>query len=195
MRAYPIIADCRLPIADLFFFPFYNLPFAFCLYAILPPLMLTKFLRSLWIKSPRFFRRLTVRLIEPRFTVSVGAVVQDRQERILLLKHVFRPGSGWGIPGGFIAVGEQPEEALTREIKEETGLEIENPRLIFSRMHIKPKHLELVFLARSHGAAEVCSMEISDAEWFGLDELPQDLNKDQRWLIKRALNDGIEKQS
>src|SRR2546423_1479829 len=87
--------------------------------------MLKRLLAGLWRASPRALRRAGVWLVQPRFAVTAGAVVFDERGRVLLLRHVLRRGSGWGIPGGFLARGEQPEEAVRREVRAETGLELE----------------------------------------------------------------------
>ena len=79
---------------------------------------------------PGKLRRWSARRLQQRFTVSAGAVVIDDQRRVLLLKHVFRTGSGWGVPGGFIGEGEEPEVAIRRELLEETGLELEHAELL-----------------------------------------------------------------
>jgi ADP-ribose pyrophosphatase YjhB (NUDIX family) len=50
-------------------------------------------------------------------------VVFNSENKVLLLEHSFRSGSGWVLPGGFIEANEQPEEAIKREIFEEAGLE------------------------------------------------------------------------
>ncbi len=47
-------------------------------------------------------------------------------KKILLLKHTYRDKYPWGIPSGWLKRGEQPMEALQREIKEETGMVVEN---------------------------------------------------------------------
>ncbi len=88
--------------------------------------MLKGLLAGLWRGAPRVVRRACVWVAQPRFTVTAGAVVCDEGGRVLLLRHVLRAGSGWGIPGGFLRAGEQPEEAVRREVREETGLELES---------------------------------------------------------------------
>lgn len=122
-----------------------------------------------------------------RFTASAGAVVTDRQGRVLLLKHRFRPGSGWGIPGGFMEAGEQPEETLRRELREEVGLELQSAEIMLVRSFNDPLQLEIIFRARSNGTAAPRSMEVKQLGWFSPDSLPQKLSTDQRELIKRAL--------
>ena len=96
--------------------------------------MLQKLFGKIWRISPRLFRVYLVRLTQPTFTVSVGAVVTNEEEKVLLLDHVFRPSpSGWGIPGGFVNENEQPEEALRRELCEEIGLQIESLEMVSVR--------------------------------------------------------------
>jgi len=64
--------------------------------------MLNDLLGTIWRRAPKSLKRLTVRLSHPRFAVTAGAVITDSRGRVLLLKHRFRPGKGWGMPGGFM---------------------------------------------------------------------------------------------
>ena len=84
---------------------------------------------KIWKMLPRRLRLQIIRASQKKFTVSVGAVITDEAGKVLLLEHHLRPASGWGIPGGFVEHGEQPEAAIRRELREETGLELENVRL------------------------------------------------------------------
>src|SRR6185436_13869088 len=95
--------------------------------------MLNDLLGAIWRRVPGRLRRWTVRLSHPQFAVTAGAVIRDSQGRVLLLKHRFRPGTGWGMPGGFMMVGEQPQDALRRELREEVGLEVERLELFTTR--------------------------------------------------------------
>ena len=64
----------------------------------------------------------------PRIPVSAGALIYDRDGRLLILKPTYK--SGWTIPGGVMeADGESPWEACRREVREETGLEVSHGRL------------------------------------------------------------------
>jgi 8-oxo-dGTP diphosphatase len=61
----------------------------------------------------------------------VGAIIKDDQGRLLLIKRGHEPGAGlWSLPGGRIEPGETDAEALVREMREETGLEVEAGDLI-----------------------------------------------------------------
>ena len=154
--------------------------------------MLKRLLAVVWVNTPGFVRRWGVRLTQPRFTVTAGAVISDERGRVLLLRHVFRKGSGWGIPGGFLARGEQPDEAVRRELREETGLPLEEVELAFVRTLARPHQVEVIFRCRMQAAAlagREDSLEIDRAEWFERDALPEGIGDDQRRLIARALGD------
>ena len=152
--------------------------------------MLNDLLGAIWRRMPSTVRRWTVRLSHPRFAVTAGAVVTDSRGRVLLLKHRFRPGSGWGMPGGFMEQGEQPAEAVQRELREEVGLEVENLKLVTTRAFKTVKQVEIVFSCQAVGDPDQLNFEIKKAAWFLPDDLPAELPKDQARLIKRALNDG-----
>lgn len=150
--------------------------------------MLNNLLGKLWRGSPVRLRRFGVWLVEPRFTVTAGAVVVDGEGRVLLFKHVFRRGSGWGIPGGFLEKGEQPEDAIRRELREEAALELEEARLLSVRTLPNVQQVEILFLARPRRASDArpASGEVSRVGWFAPDALPPELSRDQRGLIQRA---------
>jgi 8-oxo-dGTP diphosphatase len=155
-------------------------------------LMLKELLGNAWRHVPRFARRFLSRLAQPRFTVSASAVVIDPQGRVLLLKHVFRPGSGWGLPGGFLKTGEQPEAALKRELREEVGLELQQVRQLRTRSFRKPRHVEVVFTSLAEGQPQPNSLEIAQAGWFTIEDLPPGLSDDHCRLIEVALRNREE---
>lgn len=63
----------------------------------------------------------------------VGAVIKDAEGRLLLIRRGHEPGKGlWSIPGGRIEDGESDEDAVVREVHEETGLLVTVGRLIGS---------------------------------------------------------------
>jgi ADP-ribose pyrophosphatase YjhB (NUDIX family) len=149
--------------------------------------MLQKFIGKLWRITPTAIRAYGVRAWQTTFTVSVGAIVFNAEGKVLLLDHVLRPASGWGIPGGFINEGEQPAEAVKREIVEEIGLEIENLELL--RVHTSRRHVEILYRATARGEGVVKSLEIKEVKWFALDEMPPEMSRAQKQVILQFLKE------
>jgi len=151
-----------------------------------------------------------MRLVHTRFTVTAGAIVMDSSNRVLLLQHRFRAGSGWGIPGGFIEAGEQPLDAMKRELQEEVpldamkrelqeevGLIIESAEVAGAQSFPAVRQVEILFLC-SVSDAQIAVMsptspEILDAQWFSLDGLPAGLPSDQQTLLKNILLHGAKR--
>jgi 8-oxo-dGTP diphosphatase len=148
--------------------------------------MLKDLIGKIWRKTPEFIRVRLIRGSQTTFTVSVGAVVVNSRGEVLLLDHVIRPGSGWGVPGGFIDAGEQPAEAVRREIMEETGLEIRNVEMKGART--LRRHVEILFRADGDGEPVVKSREIKRLGWFSPDAMPEGMSKSQIEIIRRLLS-------
>lgn len=148
--------------------------------------MWKRLLSGVWRRLPKQARRAGVLLTNARFTVTVGAVIFDPQNRVLLLQHRFRPGTGWGIPGGFINPQEQPEDAIRRELREEIGLEVDQLEIACINTLQQYQQVEIIFRASACTNAQPCSIEIHRAEWFEVTLLPDDLPHYQQMLIQRA---------
>ncbi|MDM7921832.1 MAG: NUDIX domain-containing protein [Pyrinomonadaceae bacterium] len=144
-----------------------------------------KAIRKVWRILPPGVRLGIVRATQRKFTFSAAVFVVDEEGRVLLLNHVLRPFSGWGLPGGFIGHGEQPEEAIRRELLEEVGIELEDLKMY--RIRTIRKHVEILFTAAPKGDARVLSREIIELGWFACGELPGQIGKTQREMIERLL--------
>jgi len=115
--------------------------------------------------------------------------VLDDEGRVLLLEHVFRAGPRWGLPGGFLANGEQPEAAIRRELREEVALDLDELELAFVRALEFTNQVEIVYRARTAGEPAPRSVEIASYGWFERDRLAELLSADQRRLVARALDE------
>lgn len=150
--------------------------------------MLETLIKLTWKNLPYYLRLRVVRLTQKKFTASVVAIVTNQKEEVLVLDHLIRPGSSWGLPGGFLEADEDPEEAIKREIMEETGLELEGIRLI--QIRTIRKHLEMLFRAEGVGTAEIRSREIKNLGWFRLDDFPEEMSEGQKELVRELMQEA-----
>ena len=118
-----------------------------------------------------------------RFLVGVTGLGVDRHGRVLLARHRFGAPQ-WRFLGGFLHVRERVEDALAREIREETGLAIEVGPVLEIVTGYRWARVELVFAFRVAGGTEALTAEVAQLGWFGVDELPE-VRADQRGLIER----------
>lgn len=143
---------------------------------------------AVWRKMPSRVRNLVIGLTNPRFTVSVAAVITDETGRVLLFKHVFRTGNGWGIPGGFVGRGENPEDALRRELWEEAKLKLVEIKFARARTFRRPQQIEIIYRARAVGTPKTGGFEISSLAWHTREELRKVLSSPHLRLIESVLD-------
>jgi 8-oxo-dGTP diphosphatase len=151
--------------------------------------MFIRIFGGIWKRLPSGMRLGIIRSTQKKFTASVGIIITNADGKVLLLEHILRPGSGWGIPGGFINHGEQPETAARREIREETGIELENLRML--RVRTIDRHIEILFRAESNEEARVESREIKNLGWFAVGKMPEEMSRIQRSIVEKVLRDEI----
>jgi mutator protein MutT len=107
------------------------------------------------------------------------ALVVDEQGRILLGRRSAEVEHGkWDLPGGFLEEGEHPVGALVRELREETGLEIEPLRFFgfwtdsYGAGPDARSTLNLYWVARMVTGEPRAADDVSELRWFARDALP-----------------------
>jgi ADP-ribose pyrophosphatase YjhB (NUDIX family)/phosphoglycolate phosphatase-like HAD superfamily hydrolase len=127
--------------------------------------------------------------------VTVGALIFDNQNRVLLVQ-TYKWSNLWGIPGGKIKYGEPSEDALRREIKEETGLDVCSIKFVMTQDCIhsdefyRDEHFILLnYTCISNDSQNVkLNEEAHNYTWVSLeDALKMHLNLPTRRLIDEVI--------
>ncbi|MCX5396875.1 NUDIX domain-containing protein [Streptomyces sp. NBC_00102] len=146
----------------------------------------------LWrlIRGPLQWRVLW--LAHAKFNVGVTGVVRNDAGQVLLLKHrLWAAQHPWGLPTGFAVKGEEFSRTVVREVKEETGLDVEPGRLVRLKSGYRLR-LEVAYEARLVGGTlKIDDFEILEARWFDADELPAAMQESHRELIRGVGGDAL----
>jgi ADP-ribose pyrophosphatase YjhB (NUDIX family) len=117
--------------------------------------------------------------------VAVDCILEDRRGRVLLIRRA-HPPPGWALPGGFVDAGESLEEAVAREVAEETGLQLTAWAQFraYSDPSRDPRHpmVSIVFVGRATGEPRAAD-DAADAAFFPLDDLPAEIAFDHRRIL------------
>jgi ADP-ribose pyrophosphatase YjhB (NUDIX family) len=128
--------------------------------------------------------------------VGVGGIIID-EDRVVLVRRGRAPLQGkWSIPGGLLEVGETLRAAAEREVREETGLEVEIGELlgVFDRVvpdetgNIRYHYVLIDFLCSVVGGSLRAGDDAEDAAWFRGEELePLGLAPETLKVIRKGL--------
>jgi len=111
---------------------------------------------------------------KPQPVECAGAVVRDDHGRILLVRRGRAPGAGlWSLPGGRIEPGETPAEAAIREVREETGLEVEIDDVLITAVVGDGAFRVQDFAARVIGGALLAGDDADEVRWADENELAE----------------------
>jgi ADP-ribose pyrophosphatase YjhB (NUDIX family) len=148
-----------------------------------------KTLLRIWRAMPAWLHFLAARLVRARFRAAVAALIFDGQGRILLFKHTYRKWQ-WGIPAGSLEYHEQPADAIVREFREETSMQIQVEKLLTAISAKEDHHVTIVYLCKITGGEFRESIEVSEMQYFDVDNLP-DMLLAEKDLIRQVASGKI----
>ena len=124
--------------------------------------------------------------VNPRNPVVTVDAIIEMNGGVILIKRK-NPPPGWAIPGGFVDYGETLEEAVVREMKEETCLDVNLIRQFhtYSDPGRDPRHhtVSTIFIATASGSPQAAD-DAKDIGIFTKDNLPEDIAFDHRQILE-----------
>lgn len=144
-------------------------------------------LARLWkaLHLPKGLQLLAMRFIQNQFLMGVTGIIFNDRNEILVFKHSYR-AHAWSLPGGYMKAGEHPQEALEREIKEESGLVVSADELLKTRTDRETARIDMCYIGVLIGGEFVPTHEVTEYGFFTIDKLPL-LRKNQLFLIDEAM--------
>lgn len=149
-----------------------------------------EFIFRFWRSLPAWAHFLAAKLARAKFRAAVAALIFDEQGRVLLFKHTYRKWQ-WGIPAGSLERREQPADAVLREFREETGMQIEVEKMLTVVSAKEDHHLTVVFLCKIIGGEFKASKEVSEIRYFDVNDLPKMLLAEKDLIRWSAATCGI----
>ena len=110
----------------------------------------------------------------PPVIVSAGVIVEGARVLLSQRKSGTHLAGAWEFPGGKVEAGEDPRDALARELREELGIDVEvgDPlEITFHRYAMKSVLLLFFAAKRRVGSAEPSAIDVAAVRWAGVDEL------------------------
>ena len=125
--------------------------------------------------------------------VSQKAIILSNEGKLLAIRRsetaLVRP-LHWDLPGGDLDYGEDPIQGIIREVKEETGLAVENPEPFDVEAHINPGDefwVTIAYKSRCVSENVVLSYEHDEFKWVTADEFLQLKSSDKLQRFVRKL--------
>jgi 8-oxo-dGTP diphosphatase len=143
-------------------------------------------LLKIWRILPFWMQSIAAAIIRPRYQMAVGAMIINEKGQLLLCEHTYRHLHPWGLPGGDLKFGEEPEEGIKREIMEETGLTVQEARLLLVENSSEIRHIAITYHCTGVKGIFVPNEEVSSIRYFEPNALP-DIFQEHRATIEKCL--------
>ena len=126
---------------------------------------------------------------QPRHSVSVAAAVVNSAGEVLVVRR--RDNGRWEPPGGVLELDEDIHQGLRREVREETGLDIEIDRLTGVYKNMVLNVVALVFRCRVGGGVLTVNEEATDFRWLSAGQVPRHTAEVFAVRLLDALDGGV----
>ncbi|WP_372713791.1 NAD(+) diphosphatase [Ilyobacter sp.] len=133
-------------------------------------------------------------IIFPKLSPAIIVAIK-KDNKLLLAKNRLHPGTFYSLIAGYVEAGETIEETVKREVMEEVGIDVKNIKYYKSQPWPFSSSLMLGFFAEYDGnnPIKIDNVEISHADWFDADSLPEIPNMDSvAGEMIRIFRDNIE---
>lgn len=124
------------------------------------------------------------------FSIGAFGIIFDAHDRVLLSHR--RDLDVWNLPGGGVEHGELPTEAVVRETKEETGLDVVVERLVGVYGKENENDFVFAFVCRVVGGQLSATDEADESRFFQVADIPFNTSPKQVERIRDALNDNAQ---
>jgi 8-oxo-dGTP diphosphatase len=135
-------------------------------------------------------------MILPTHIVASGGIITNDRDEILLVKN---PRKGWEYPGGIIEPGETLPQGLVREIKEETGVDVEIVNIVeiysntkkkkgYNGVEEVPTIVNIDFICKYISGVLSTSNESIEVKWLSKEVASKIVNQKQQLRFRRALD-------
>ena len=139
----------------------------------------------------------------PSLPIPGVAAVVFHEGNVLVTKRGNEPAKGkWGIPGGIVEVGEKAEDAIVREVYEETGIKIRPEKVLTvfdsitrdSENCIRYHYVLIEYLCSYQGGEPKAGSDASDVKWIPINKIPSAdiMERTRRFLIKVGNEQGLD---
>lgn len=119
------------------------------------------------------------------YTIGAFAIILDEQDRVLLCHR--RDYDLWNLPGGGVELNESPWECVVREVKEETGLDVEVESLAGVYSKRNDADICFSFICKVVSGKITLNDEADILKYFAVNEIPQNTSPNQVERIKDIL--------